>query len=107
MSSLIDEIEHALRSLRQQHEIETSQCERLEQYMEAHSADLIERIRKIREREACRRADVARELVLLAAEVGLLPPPSPDPIPVGAKPSIRMPNCIARHASDDLAQSIN
>ncbi len=107
MTTFMDEITEAVKALRQQHEIEVSQATLLEQYMEAHSADLIARIQAIREREAFRRADVARELVQLATEIGVLPPPSQAVITHNTPSPIRMPNCIARSASEDLARSIN
>lgn len=104
MPTFIEEITTAIQSLRRQHEIEKSQADRLEQFMEAHSSELIDRIRSIREREAYRRADVARELVLLASEVGLLPPPAPPPMDLDER--FDAPR-IMRNASEELAHAIN
>lgn len=107
MTTFDDEIESAICTIRQQHEIECNRADQVDQHLEARSNALIARIRGIRERESYRRADIARELLLLASEIGMLPPASPEPIAVGSHPTMRMPNCIARHASDDLARSVN
>lgn len=73
-STLVEQIEQSVIALRQQHEIEVHQTNRLEQYMEAHKSELVQRIRGIRARENFRRQELVRELELLAQEIGVIPP---------------------------------
>lgn len=104
--TLEDEIDKAVQLLRQQHEIEVGKCERLEQFMEAHNADLIERIRGMRHREAFRRSEAAKELVALASEIGLIPRQAPQPEAIDTDAPMRMPNCIARHPAQEALDDV-
>jgi phage terminase small subunit len=105
--TLEEEIDAAVRKLRQQHEIEVGRCVQLEQYMEAHHRDLVERIRGIREREAYRRTDAARELVALASEIGLIPNRLPEPMQVQSDAS-DMPAFLAKHhAAEEVDRVFN
>lgn len=107
MATLEEEITKATQSLRRQHEIEVHRCEQLEQYMEAHHADLVERIRGIRAREAYRRTDAARELVALASEIGLIPNRPPEPMQVQSDAS-DMPEFLSKHhAAEEVDRIVN
>lgn len=99
-----DEITAALQALRHQHAIETNAAERLEHYMIAHHQELRERMQGIRQREVLRRADLGREIVTLASEVGLLPRvPPPMPVATHCDP---LPRFINRHAGEEAERAV-
>jgi hypothetical protein len=104
MTALMDELEKYLRRMRQQHELDAHQIQRVDEIITAQRESLLAKLRSLREHNAYGRAEIHREVLQLAAEVGLLPPPAPEPMNLSEP--IALPR-VYHTASEDLANAVN